>query len=67
MALQKSRIAAQLVRTPALWLNIKKMCPLTPVHIPGVENALTDIPACSFGSVTGRECKTDNDLLTLFN
>ncbi len=36
MASQKSRIAAQLVCALALWLNIKKTCPLTPVHILGV-------------------------------
>jgi hypothetical protein len=48
-------------------LNIKKTCLLTPIHIPGVENALTHIPSCSFGSMTEWECKTDNNLLTLFN
>jgi hypothetical protein len=67
MALQRLCIAAQLVRTLALQLNIKRTCLLTPVHITGVENALTDIPSCSFGNVKEWECKTDNDLLTLFN
>jgi hypothetical protein len=51
MALQRLCIAAQLVCALALRLNIKKACPLTPVHIPGVENALMDIPSCLFGSV----------------
>jgi hypothetical protein len=51
MASQKSQITAQLVRALALCLNIKQSCPLTPVHIPGIENALTDIPLRSFGSV----------------
>ncbi len=51
MALQRLRIAVQLVSTLTLWLNIKKTCPLTPVHIPGVDNSPTDIPSCSFGSV----------------
>jgi hypothetical protein len=67
MGLRRSRIAAQLIRTLALWLNINKTCPLTPVHIPGVENALTDIPSRLFCSVKEWEYKTDNDLLTLFN
>ncbi len=67
MALQKSCIAAQLVRALALRLNIKKTCPLTPVHIPGVKNALMVIPLRSFGNVMERERKTDKDLLTLFN
>ncbi len=51
MASRKSHIAAQLVRALALCLNVQKTCPLTPVHIPGVENALTDIPLQSFGSM----------------
>jgi hypothetical protein len=67
MASRKSRIAAQLVRALALCLNIKQTCPLTPVHIPGVKNALTDIPSRLFGSVKEWECKTDGELLTLFN
>jgi hypothetical protein len=67
MASRKSRIAAKLVRALALQLNMKKTCPITPVHIPGVENALTDILSCSFGSVHEWACDTDNNLLTLFN
>jgi hypothetical protein len=51
MASKKSRVAAQLVWALALRLNIKQSCPLTRVHIPGVKNALTDIPLRSFGSV----------------
>jgi hypothetical protein len=67
MASWKSQIAAQLVRALALHLNIEQTCPLTPVHIPGMENALTDIPSCSFGSVKEWECKTNDNILTLFN
>ncbi len=67
MALKKSQIAAQLVRALALCLNIRKTCSLTPVHIPGIENTLTDIPLCSFGSVKEWEGKTNEDLPTLFN
>ncbi len=37
------------------------------MHIPGVENALTDIPSRSFGSVLEWHCHMDKDLLTLFN
>jgi hypothetical protein len=66
MALQKSCIAAQLVRAFALCLNVQKTCPLTPVHIPGMGNALTDIPSQSFGRVKEWECKTGSDLLILF-
>jgi hypothetical protein len=67
MALQKLGITVQLVRALALRLNIKQTCPLTPVHILGMENALTDIPLHLFVSVKEWECKTDNNLLTLFN
>ncbi len=67
MASQKSRITAQLVCALAFCLNIKQSCPLTPVYIPGVENALTDIPLRSFGSVQEWHCPLDDDLLTLFN
>jgi hypothetical protein len=66
MASRKSRIAAQLVRALALRLNIRQTCPLTPVHIPGIKNALTGIPLRSFGSVKEWECKTNGNLLTLF-
>jgi hypothetical protein len=45
LASRKSRVAAWLVRALSLRLNIQRACPLTPVHIPGVENALTDIPS----------------------
>jgi hypothetical protein len=32
-----------------------------------MENALMDIPSCSFSSVKEWECKTNDDLLTLIN
>ena len=67
MASRKSQVMAQLVRALALRLNIEQTCPLTPVHIPGIKNALTDIPSRSFGSVKEWECKLDTDFLTLFN
>ncbi len=67
MASKKSRIAAQLVRMLAFRVNLRQACPLTAVHIPGVENALTNIPSCSFGSVPKWHCRSDDALLTLFN
>jgi hypothetical protein len=67
MASKKSRVAAQLVRALALRLNVKQSCPITPIHIPGIKNALTDIPSRSFGSVPEWHCNSHNDLLTLFN
>jgi len=67
LASRHSRIAAQLVRALAMRMKQRGACPITPVHIPWVENEMTDIPSRSFGSVPEWFCKTDNDLLTLFN
>ena len=67
LASRHSVVAAQLVRAMAMWMKHRGACPITPVHIPGVENSMTDIPSRSFGSVAEWYCKTDNDLLTLFN
>ena len=67
MRSRRSWVVAQLVRAIALRMKLYQTCPITPVHIPGKENAMTDIPSCSFGSVGEWHCKTDNDLLTLFN
>jgi hypothetical protein len=67
MASRKSKVAMQLIRALALRLHIQKASPLTPLHIAGVQNQMTDIPSRSFGSEPRWFCKTDNDLLTLFN
>ena len=67
IASRKSRLAARLVRALALHLNLHRACPLTPVHIPGVENALADIPSRSFGSNPEWFCPDDTALLTLFS
>ena len=67
MATKQSRVAAQLVRALALRLKANETCPLTPVHIPGKQNMMTDIPSRSFGSVPEWHCRTNADLLTLFN
>ena len=67
LASRHSVVAANLIRAIALRMKIMGACPITPVHIPGIENAMTDIPSRSFGSVAEWHCKTDNDLLTLFN
>ena len=41
--------------------------PLTPLHIAGEENNMTDIPSRSFGSNPSWFCKNDTDLLKCFN
>ena len=63
----RSPVAAQLVRALALRLKIQGCSPLTPLHIAGSSNSMTDIPSRSFGSVGEWHCKTDDDLLTMFN
>ena len=41
--------------------------PLTPLHISGEENSMTDIPSRLFDSNLAWFCKNDTDLLNLFN
>ena len=62
-----SFVAMQIVL--ALTLRFKKAgaSPLTPLHIAGEENSMTDIPSCSFGSNLSSFCKNDTELLNLFN
>ncbi|KAL7533277.1 hypothetical protein ACHAWF_011989 [Thalassiosira exigua] len=67
MAARGSRVAAQLLRALALRMSVAKTSPLTPLHIAGTKNAMTDIPSRSFGSEPKWFCRTDDDLLRLFN
>jgi hypothetical protein len=57
----------QLIRALALCLQLARVSPLTPLHIAGVYNAMTDIPSQSFGSEQKWHCQTDADFLTVFN
>ena len=67
LAARKSKIAMQLLRILALRLQVQRTSPLTPLHIRGIDNAMTDIPSRSFGSEPKWFCKSDSDLLTLFD
>ncbi len=67
LASRHSQVAAQLVRSLALWVKMNNACPLTPVHIPGEQNIMTDIPSGSFGSRPEWHCHEEEELLTLFN
>lgn len=60
-------MAGQLLRALALRLKLAQASPLTPLHICGIENAITDIPSRSFGSNPAFFCKTDSDLKVLFD
>jgi hypothetical protein len=67
MAARGSLVADQLLRALALRMKEKHVSPLTPIHIEGKKNEMTDIPSRSFGSVPKWHCKSDQDLLTLYN
>ncbi len=63
---KRSIIAENLIQALALQLKTQHACPLTPMHIKGKQNAISDVPSWSFGSNPKWTCKTDEDLLTLF-
>jgi len=67
MASKSDGVAGELVRALALRMQASGVSPLTTLHVPGKENAMTDIPSRSFGSEPKWHCKTDADLLDLFN
>ena len=46
---------------------MKEASPVTPLHIRGIKNAITDIPSRSSGSNPAYYCETDDDLKNLFN
>ena len=67
MATQSEGVVGELLRALALRLDKSGISPLTTLHVPGRQNAMTDIPSRSFGSEHKWHCKSDTDLLNLFN
>ena len=67
LASKNSVLAMYMLQILAYRLKLSKTSPLIPLHIKGDHNAITDIPSRSFGSEPKWHCKTDTDLLTLFN
>ena len=67
LAAKNSNVAIQLIRALALRLQLAEASPLIPLHIAGVDNAMTDIPSRSFGSEKKWHCTTDEQFLTLYN
>ena len=67
MATRSDGVAGELLRALALRLKESKVSPLTTLHVPGKQNAMTDIPSRSFGSEKKWHCTNDADFLTLFN
>ena len=67
MASKNSHIAKCILQIIALRLKLKQSSPLTPQHIKGDHNSITDIPSRSFGSKPEWHFKSDKELLTFFN
>ena len=67
LAARHSQVAMQLIRALALRLQVATASPLIPLHIAGVNNAMTDIPSRSFGSNKQWHCVNEDSFLTLFN
>ncbi len=67
LATRGSLVSVHLIRALALRLKLKGTCPITPFHIAGEENSMTDIPLRSFRSKPKWLCKSNPKLLTLFN
>ena len=66
MAAKISSIVMEILRALEFQIYAQQASPLTPLHIPGVANTLSDIASLSFGS-NFWECATDTDLQHLFN
>jgi hypothetical protein len=60
-------VADQLLRILAFRLKARRVSPLTPLHIEGKKNEMTDVPSRSFGGNPNWFCKDAKALLTLFN
>jgi len=63
----RARIAAHLVRALSLRLKFRQASPLSPLHIPGKQNMITDVPSRSFGSVPAWHWKSLLEFQTHFN
>ena len=59
--------AGQIVRGLSFWQKLMNVSPLATLHIPGKQNAMTDIPSRSFESEQKWHSKSEDDFLTLFN
>ena len=67
LAVRGTLVEMQLVLEVTLGLNNSGASPLTPLHIAGKENSMTDNSSRSFGCNLSWFCKNVTDLLNLFN
>ncbi|KAL7527403.1 hypothetical protein ACHAWF_003723 [Thalassiosira exigua] len=66
-AAQGSIVTQQLLRALGLRMTIRECSPLIPLHLVGKDNAMMGIPLRSFGSKPEWHCRTNADLLRLYN
>lgn len=67
MAAKHSNVAMRLLRALALRLQLARTSPLTPLHIPGIDNTMADLLSQSFGSEPKWHCRSDNELTHLLS
>jgi hypothetical protein len=67
LALNRSTLVERLIQALAMQLKTNQTYPLTPMHIPGHQNTIADVPSCSFGSHPAWHCAIDSDVLTFSN
>ena len=67
IASQHAKGAEQLVRALALRPKQAGTCPLTPLHVQGKKNTMTDIPSRSFWSNPAWHCRSNTEQRALFN
>jgi hypothetical protein len=63
----RARVAGFLIRALSLRLKYAQASPLTPLHIQGKQNGITDVPSRSFGSEPTWHWKTHQEFYANFN
>ena len=64
---KSSDVAGQLIRALALRMKQKRVSPMTPMHVRGVENPLADVPSRSFWGKPEWHCRINAELQLLFD
>ena len=67
MTSKNSVVAVAMLRAMSTVLKRARASPLIPMHIPGDQNSISDIPSRSFGRQVEWHCVSDDDFLTLFD
>ena len=67
LASRRSLVGSRLVRALALRMKICGVCPLTPLHVAGIQNSMADVASRSFGKVKQWHCTSDSHFAAMFN